>query len=81
MPLYIRDDTVDELARKVMKATGAETKTEAVRAALLAQLEAEKARKSLLERLELSQTLADEIGAVDPGFDQKRFADEMWGEM
>ena len=38
MPLYIRDDSVDDLAVKLMKLTGASSKTEAVREALLARI-------------------------------------------
>ena len=81
MPLYIRDDTVDALAAKVMKATGAPTKTEAVRNALIAQLEAEKSRKPLLERVREIQAKAAKIGPVDPDFDMKKFTDEMWGDI
>ena len=78
MPLYIRDDTVDALAMKVMKATGAETKTEAVRNALIAQLEAEKNKKPMIDRLREIQAKADKIGPVDPDFDLKKYTDEMW---
>ncbi len=40
MPLCIRDDSADALARKVMKVTGAANKTEAVFTTLHAHLEA-----------------------------------------
>ncbi len=78
MPLYIRDDKVDDLATHFMKLSGAKTKTEAVRMALTAQLAAEQARKPLLDRLEPLLQQADELGAPDPDFDMKRFTDEMW---
>ncbi len=80
MPLYIRDDSVDDLAKKVMRVTGAANKTEAVRLALQARLETEKAKKSLLERIMECQAMADEIGKPDPSFDQKTFSDDMWGD-
>lgn len=78
MPLYIRDDKVDDLATRFMKLSGAKTKTEAVRMALNAQLAVEQARKPLLDRLEPLLKRADELGAPDPDFDMKRFTDEMW---
>lgn len=78
MPLYIRDDKVDDLATRFMKLSGAKTKTEAVRMALTAQLAAEQARKPLLDRLEPLLQRADALGPSDPEFDMKRFTDEMW---
>ncbi|HEV7329197.1 MAG TPA: type II toxin-antitoxin system VapB family antitoxin [Bosea sp. (in: a-proteobacteria)] len=80
MPLYIRDDAVDVLAERVQRATGARTKTEAVKAALedaLARIEAE---KPLRQRLARSLALADAMGEAPGDFDMKRFTDEMWGE-
>lgn len=81
MPLYIRDDAVDELAKQVMKATGAENKTEAVRAALQAQLAAEKNKKTLLERIQPILKRADALGEPDPDFDMKTYTDDMWDGM
>ena len=81
MPLYIRDDTVDALADQVRIATGARNKTEAVRAALQAQLEAEKKKKSLVELVHELQTWADAIGEADPNFDMKKFSDDMWEDV
>ena len=81
MPLYIRDDAVDALAQEVMKATGAKTKTDAVRKALQLQLEAEMNRKPLLERLQPILDRADQIGEPDPDFDMKKYTDEMWDNM
>lgn len=80
MALYIRDETVDDLAKQVMKATGATNKTEAVRAALKAQLVAETQKKPLLERINEVRAMADTIGAPDPDFDMKTYTDEMWGD-
>jgi antitoxin VapB len=78
MPLYIRDDAVDDLAAKVMKLTGAKTKTEAVRKALLAQIAAEQSKLPLIARIGPILDRADAIGEPDPDFDMKRFTDEMW---
>ena len=80
MPLYIRDDSVDALAIKVMNMTGAKSKTDAVRSALQAQLDAAKRKKPLLERIEEIQSKADKIGEPDPGFNMKTFSDEMWDD-
>ena len=80
MPLYIRDDSVDALARTVMNATNARNKTEAVRAALQAHLEAVQKKRPLLERIREVRSTADEIGSPDPTFDMKAFTDDMWGD-
>ena len=80
MPLYIRDDKVDDLATRFMQISGAKNKTEAVRMALTAQLAAEQQRKPLLERLAPLLERAVDLGPTDPDFDMKRFMDEMWDE-
>lgn len=80
MPLYIRDDKVDDLAEQVMRATGAKSKTDAVRKALRAQLEAVNSATPLAEKIKAAQSIAAEIGPVDPDFDMKKFTDEAWGE-
>ncbi len=78
MPLYIRDEEVNALAAQVKEVTGARTKTEAVRAALQAELQAVAREKPLIERINKLQAKADGIGEVDPNFDMKRFSDTMW---
>ena len=80
MPLYIRDDNVDDLAVQFMKLTGAKSKTDAVRNALIAQLKAVSNEKPLLERLEPILKRADDLGPADPDFDMKSFTDEMWDD-
>ena len=80
MPLYIRDDEVDALAVEVQAATGAPTKTEAVRMALRHELERSQLRDPLRERLAAARAAARQIGPVDSEFDLKRFADAMWGD-
>ena len=54
MPLYIRDDEVEALAIKLKALTGARTKTDAVKAALLHELKRFGERAPLLERLSRS---------------------------
>ncbi|KUM24236.1 histidinol dehydrogenase [Mesorhizobium loti] len=79
MPLYIRDDEVDALATKLQRETNASSKTEAVRTALLHELERNRARKPLRERIAVLQThAAAALGPFDPDFDMKAFMDEMW---
>ncbi len=78
MALYIKDDTVNKLAAEYQQATGAASKTEAVRKALEAGLVAIQKKKPLLGRMIELQKTADEIGAVDPAINQKSLSDEIW---
>jgi len=80
MPLYIRDNEVDALAVKLQKAMKAPSKTEAVRTALANELERNRAKTPLIERLKALQERATAIGLPNPVFDMKKFTDEMWGE-
>ena len=66
MPLFIKDDTVDDLAARVKAMTGAATKTDAVRRALEAQIEAENTRVPLIERLRALQVKAERSGPSIP---------------
>lgn len=79
MALYIKDEKVDDLAIQYQKATGAASKTAAVRKALQESLAALKRKKPLNERLAELQARADRIGPADPAFDQKAFSDDAWG--
>jgi len=79
MPLYIRNNDVDALAAKVQAATGARTKTEAVRRALEHELARIAAAKTFDERNADLLAKADAFGRRDPDFDMKAFTDEMWG--
>ncbi len=80
MPLYIRDESVNTLADKVVKTTGIKNKTEAVRLGLISILEKKKKEKSLLEHVYELQAQAKLIGEPDPNFDMKKFTDEMWDD-
>jgi antitoxin VapB len=81
MPLYIRDQAVDELAERVQNVTGARTKTDAVRLSLQHELERATARMSFDERNADVLALADALGKTDAAFDMKAFTDEMWGQI
>ncbi|PBC11469.1 type II toxin-antitoxin system VapB family antitoxin [Mesorhizobium sp. WSM3859] len=78
MPLYIRDDEVDALATKLQRETNAQSKTEAVRTALLHELERHRAKVPLHVRIVRLQEEAKKIGLPNPDFDMKKFTDEMW---
>ncbi len=78
MPLYIRDDEVDALAAKLQRETNAPSKTEAVRTALLHELERNRAKVPLRDRIVRLQEEAKKIGLPNPDFDMKKFTDEMW---
>lgn len=78
--LFIRDEAVNALAVEAMKLTGADNKTEAVRAALKAAITAAKDQVPLMERIEAARKLAEQVGPVNPAYDAKADADEMWGE-
>lgn len=80
MPLYIRDDEVAALARKVQGLTKARTVTDAVRSALEHEIERERNKLPPSSRLARSVAMAAAMGPVDPDFDMKKFSDEMWGE-
>jgi antitoxin VapB len=79
MPLYIRDDEVAALARKVQGLTKAKTVTEAVRTALEHEIAREREKSPPSARLARSIAMAAAMGPVDPDFDMKKFADDMWG--
>lgn len=80
MALYIKDREVDALAAEVQAATGAATKTEAVRAALRNELKRMRDKEPLIDRVKKIQEQVRAIGARDPNFDFRRFREEIWGE-
>ena len=80
MPLYIRDDEVAALARKVQGLTKAKTVTNAVRAALEHEIERERAKAPPSARLARSIAMAAAMGPVDADFDMNKFTDDMWSE-
>lgn len=79
MPLYIRDDSVDDLAAKLQKVSKAPSKTEAVRRALQNELKRTEEQIPLREKIrKLQDDVARRMGQVDPKFDMKAFTDEGW---
>ena len=78
MPLYIRDDEVDALATRLQRETNAPSKTEAVRIALVHELERNRAAVPLRHRIARLQDKARKLGLPNPDFDMKKFTDEMW---
>lgn len=78
MGLYIRDKTVDQLARQVQSAIDAPTKTDAVRIALQNELARLREGRPLVERVKRLQLAYKSLGDVDPNFDMKKFMDEGW---
>jgi antitoxin VapB len=77
MPLYIRDESVAELAREVKQATGAKTVTEAVRAALEHQLRSVPDNRTFEQKIAKAMAMADAMGPSDHSFDMKQFMDEL----
>jgi antitoxin VapB len=79
MSLYIRDDEVDALAKKVQQVTKAPNKTEAVRRALQNELARAQQSIPLKERVKkLQDRVQDRVGPNKPAFDMKKFTDDMW---
>ncbi|WP_081159856.1 type II toxin-antitoxin system VapB family antitoxin [Ensifer aridi] len=79
MPLYIRDDDVDALAKKVQQVTKTPTKTEAVRRALQNELARAEQAVPLKERVKkIQDSVRAKMGPSTPDFDMKKFTDEMW---
>ncbi len=81
MGLFIRDDGVDALAKKVQRALGVRTKTEAVRLALSHELDRANAAKGFDERNADLLARVASFGEADPDFNMKAFTDEMWGDV
>lgn len=78
MPLYIRDEVVNDLADK-LAATAGLTKTDAVRLALESQLDALSQRKSLAQRVAGLRKRARDLGLGPDGFDDKPLMDDLSG--
>jgi len=79
MSLYIRDNTVDVLARRVQQITKAPNKTEAVRQALQNELTRAQENIPLREQIKEIQTrVAQRLGSNSKPFDMKKFTDDMW---
>ncbi len=79
MPLYIKDDHVNDLALELQKLTRAPSKVYAVRAALELAIRNQKSLQNFDERCAGSLAMARSLGAGDPDFDMKAFTDAGWG--
>jgi antitoxin VapB len=85
MPLYVRDERVNQLAEQARKILNAPTKTDAIRQALERVVDRPPApdqqlKSSLRERLDkLRQEFDMPAYSSLPPFDEKAFLDEMWG--
>ncbi len=83
MPLYVRDERVNQLAEQARQILKAPTKTDAIRQALEKVVETakpveEEPEKPLAERLKALQDEVQRLGKPNPDFDEKKFLDEMW---
>ncbi len=80
MALYIKDQTVDDLATQYQVMTGAKSKTEAVRQALEIGIQHLPKQQTLESRLADAFAIVNAMGPKDPNFDEKAYMDEMWGD-
>lgn len=83
MAMLIKGDEIDSLVTRYCAMTGEKNKSEAVRRALAAQIEALSAKESLADRVATIQRRAVETGFVSVGNDieaDKVFMDQQWGE-
>ena len=79
MSLFIRDETVDALARRLQRQMKAPSKTAAVRTALQNELQRLEKKIPLRERVRKYQDMVASYGPLDPNFDDKAFMDDIWG--
>ena len=78
MPLFIRDNAVNEMADKLAHLMGG-NKTDAVRRALEAQIAALEQCETLTQRVARLQARARAAGLGPDGFDDKVLMDELSG--
>lgn len=80
MAILVKGDEIDRLLSRYCAMTGKKNKSEAVREALSAQIEALSQQETLAAKVAKIQQSAAEAGFVSSGEDLKSFMDEMWGE-
>ncbi len=78
MPLYVRDETVNDLAMMLADLTG-QNKTAAVRMALEDAIDKQTCAKPLAQRVADIQAAARQRGLGPDGFDDKPLMDELSG--
>ena len=80
MTILIKGDEIDSLVERYCAMTGLTNKSEAVRRALAAQIEALSQRETLAQRVAKVQAKAAAAGIFADGRDDKDLMDDMWGE-
>lgn len=83
MAMLIKGEEIDSLVAKYCAMTGEKNKSEAVRKALAAQIEALSAKETLADRVAKVQRRALEAGFGSVTNDikaDKAFMDQQWGE-
>lgn len=83
MTILVKGDEIDQLVHKYCAMTGQKNKSEAVRQALAAQIDALSRKECLADRVAKIQQEAEALGFVSTGSDiegDKAFMDDMWGE-
>ena len=80
MAMHIKGDEIEKLVDKYCAITGQRNKSEAVREALAAQIDALSRKESLADKVTKIQRSARMAGFVSSGDDLKPFMDDMWGE-
>lgn len=80
MAMLIKGDEIDALVAKYCAMTGLKNKSEAVRQAVAAQIEAIASKERLVDRVGKIQRRASAAGFVSANEDLKPFFDEQWGE-
>lgn len=78
MPLYVRDETVNDLAMMLADLTG-QNKTAAVRMALEDAIDKQTSAKTLSQRVSAIQRAARQRGLGPDGFDDKPLMDDLSG--
>ncbi|OYR17618.1 type II toxin-antitoxin system VapB family antitoxin [Brucella thiophenivorans] len=77
--LFIKDQSVNELAMKLAKISKAPSKTEAVRRAIQNELNRYANEQPLVERVaEIQASMRELIGENKPQHDHKKFMNEGW---
>lgn len=81
MPLYVKDNDVAAMATELQHLLKAPSKAEALRQALRNEIERQKSKVPLRERIARLQRRVAALGPTDPDFDRKKYTDDMWGDI
>ena len=80
MALYVRDESVNRLAKQAQKVLGTATKTDAIRLALERVVSQQTQQRPLRDRLLDVQKSTLALGKPNADFDDKKFFDDLWDE-